>query len=86
MDLLDLSVYWNYGEVNEYLMHPVNANIEISKDKNPSPLTGSDPRFKVRVIMRRPNIRFSIFNQNLYFWPKPRFLTKISIFDENFDF
>ena len=28
----------------------------------------------------------SILQQNLYLWPKFRFLTKISIFDQNFDF
>jgi len=30
--------------------------------------------------------KISIVDQNLYFWPKFRFLSNISIFDRNFDF
>ena len=82
MDLVDLSVYWNYGSANEYLMHPVNANIEISKDKNPTPLTGSDPRFKVNFNIgdvvfqlsdKQHHIIYSIVEKLDWFYKRQRF-------------
>ena len=45
--LNDLSVFWNYGASNEYLMNPVQAKIQVQKDKTPGPLLGADPRFKI---------------------------------------
>jgi hypothetical protein len=48
LSLVDLSVYWNYGTSNEFIMSPVDAKIEIHKDKNPAPLHNNDPRFKAR--------------------------------------
>lgn len=45
--LNDLSVFWNYGTANDYLMNPVQAKVQVQKDKSPSPLIGSEPRFKI---------------------------------------
>ena len=38
LELLDLSVYWNYNYANEYILKPVKADVIITKDKNHAPL------------------------------------------------
>ena len=38
LELLDLSVYWNYNYANEYILKPVKADVIITKDKNHVPL------------------------------------------------
>ena len=89
MELLDLSVFWNYGSLPEYLMKPVNVKIQIDKDKSPHPLVGSEPRFKVNMNIgdvvfqlsdKQHHVLYSIFERLDWFYKRQRFKKNRPVF------